>query len=34
MPTEKEIEEMIASYTTDGEAELMAELLDMEDEEE
>ena len=32
MPTKDEIDDMIASYTTD-ESELIAELLDMEDDE-
>ena len=32
MPTQDEIDNMVASYTTEGEAELIAELLEMEDE--
>lgn len=31
MPTQTEIDDMVASYTTEGEAELMAELLEMEE---
>ncbi len=33
MPTQTDIEDMISSYTTEGEAELMAELLEMEEDE-
>lgn len=32
MPNQNDIDDMISSYTTEGEAELMAELLEMEEE--